>query len=414
MLKGTVKLALLVLRRRKFFTFISLFGIAFTLTVLLVVTAMLDHVLAAGAPESRLGRMLFIPYIRLEGENMVSSGAPGYALLERTARDLPGVEIASFYTEGQPVASYRDGEKIVSRMRQVDPDYWRIFDFTFVEGGPTTAGDEANAEPVVVLTEAARKRYFGARTGIVGETLELDGRTYRVRGVVKTVPSARLGAYSDMWAPLSTIQGDRWRQEIRGGFNAALLARDAASFPAIKAEYRARLGRLEMPDPERFQRARGTALTRLEEMVRDTLPGDPDGVPMARALTIFFGSAFAFLLLPAVNLVNINISRIIERSSEIGVRKAFGASSGHLVVQFVVENVVLCVLGGLLGLLGAGAALAWLNASDIIPVARFGLNIRVFGWALVLSAFFGVLSGVYPAWRMSRLHPVRALKGAAS
>jgi putative ABC transport system permease protein len=414
MLTGTAKLALKVLARRRFFTFISLFGIGFTLTVLLVVTAMLDHLLAPGAPESRLGRMLFVPYILLEGEQMRSSGAPGYGLLEKTARDLPGVEATSFFTEGQPVVSYRGGEKIESQLRRVDPEYWRIFDFAFVEGGPTTTDDEANAEPVVVLTEAARKRYFGGRTGVVGETLELDGRNYRVRGVVKTVASSRLATFSDLWAPLSTMQGDRWRQELRGGFNAVLLARDAAAIAGIKAEFQARLARLDMPDPTRFQKARGAAITRLEEVIRDVVPGEPDNVPVARGLAIFFGGAFAFLLLPAVNLVNINISRIIERSSEIGVRKAFGASSFDLVVQFVAENVILCLLGGLFGLVGAAAVLAWLNASDLMPVARFGLNFRIFGWALVISAFFGVLSGAYPAWRMSRLHPVRALKGAAS
>jgi putative ABC transport system permease protein len=111
--------------------------------------------------------------------------------------------------------------------------------------------------------------------------------------------------------------------------------------------------------------------------------------------------------------VNLNMSRIMERASEIGVRKAFGASSRTLVGQFIVENLVLTMIGGAAGLVLSAIALRLLNSSGLIPYAQFQLNLRVFLYGLALALFFGVLSGVYPAWRMSRLHPVQALKGAS-
>ena len=120
-----------------------------------------------------------------------------------------------------------------------------------------------------------------------------------------------------------------------------------------------------------------------------------------------------FSLLPAVNLVNLNMSRIMERASEIGVRKAFGASSRTLVGQFVVENLVLTLIGGAAGFLLSALVLRALNTSGLIPYAHFTINVRVFLYGLGLAVFFGLLSGVYPAWRMSRLHPVQALKGAS-
>jgi len=120
-----------------------------------------------------------------------------------------------------------------------------------------------------------------------------------------------------------------------------------------------------------------------------------------------------FMALPALNLINLNTGRILERSSEIGVRKAFGASSRQLVWQFVVENVQLCLVGGVLGLLFAKLALAWLESSALIPYLKVDVNLAVFGWGLLLAIVFGLLSGVIPAWKMSRLHPVQALKGAA-
>jgi putative ABC transport system permease protein len=127
---------------------------------------------------------------------------------------------------------------------------------------------------------------------------------------------------------------------------------------------------------------------------------------------ILAGAALMFMALPAINLINLNVSRIMERASEIGVRKAFGASSRTLVVQFVVENLALTVIGGLLGFLLAGFVLQSINQSGLIPYAELTLNMRIFLWGIALAVVFGLLSGVYPAWRMSRVHPVVALKGS--
>ena len=123
--------------------------------------------------------------------------------------------------------------------------------------------------------------------------------------------------------------------------------------------------------------------------------------------------ALLFMLLPTLNLINLNVSRILERASEIGVRKAFGASSRALLGQFLVENVVLTAVGGALGLALSAIALEIVNHSGVIPYARFALNLRIFAYAMALTVFFGVWSGVYPAWKMSRLRPVEALRGGA-
>jgi putative ABC transport system permease protein len=81
-----------------------------------------------------------------------------------------------------------------------------------------------------------------------------------------------------------------------------------------------------------------------------------------------------FMLLPALNLVNLNSSRIMERSSEIGVRKAFGATSSTLALQFIVENIVLTLLGGALGLILAYGVLQMIEASQVIEHAQFYLT----------------------------------------
>ena len=138
--------------------------------------------------------------------------------------------------------------------------------------------------------------------------------------------------------------------------------------------------------------------------------GDEEHSGLAIALTAISIFALLVMLLPTLNLVNINITRIMERSSEIGVRKAFGASSRTLVYQFIVENIILTLLGGAIGVILSLIALQVLNGANLIPNLVLTLNFTVLGIGLLICFFFGLLSGVYPAWRMSTLNVVTALK----
>ena len=146
-------------------------------------------------------------------------------------------------------------------------------------------------------------------------------------------------ASGDIYVPLTTAKTDAYRQELLGDFFGLLLARSSSEFPAIKAELESRLKSVEMPDRE-YDRFEAPAETYFESVAgrqfstREDVRGRPERLWAAMALV-----GFLFLLLPTVNLVNLNVSRIMERASEIGVRKSFGASSWTLVGQFVVENV---------------------------------------------------------------------------
>jgi putative ABC transport system permease protein len=189
-----------------------------------------------------------------------------------------------------------------------------------------------------------------------------------------------------------------------------LVARSRADFRAIREDFAARLPGIEFPDPEMYHTMEGRPFTRLEVIASSLLSPDADDV-VRRMFLIGGGLALGFMLLPAINLVSISLSRIYERSSEIGVRKAFGAASRSLAWQFIFENVVLCVVGGLVAFVLAGVALAAFNASGVMSHTDLSLNVRVFLVGLALAIFFGVLSGAYPALRMSRFHPVDALRG---
>jgi putative ABC transport system permease protein len=411
-IKSYLTLAWRVLWRRKFFTVISLFGVCLTLVVLMVATAMLDHIFAPMAPEVRQDRTLMVFRSRLVGDRRTQTSMPGYRLLDTYARNLPGVERMAIFSLPQLVFSYPGGQRVRSFLKRTDAEYWRVLDFTFLEGGPFTDQDVDNGSMVAVINTSTRDRFFAGQPA-VGRTIEADGLRFRVIGVVPDVPIVRMVANGDIYAPITTAKTDAYRRELMGGFGGLLLARSPADFPAIKAELESRIRGAALPN-KNWKRLYAPAETFFEAMAGSFFGGrEEERSHPERLWALLVTAGLLFALLPAVNLVNLNMSRIMERASEIGVRKAFGASSWTLVGQFVAENLVLTLLGGAAGLAAAAAVLEAINATGLIPYARFSLNLRVFLYGIGLSLFFGLLSGVYPAWRMSRLHPVQALKGAS-
>jgi putative ABC transport system permease protein len=346
------------------------------------------------------------------GDRRSQTSMPGYLLLDKYARNLPGVERLAVFTMPQTVYSYPSGQRIKSLLKRTDAEYWRVLDFTFVEGGPFTDQDVANGSFVAVINETTRDRFFGGAPAL-GRTLEADGQRFRVIGVVPDVPFLRLVANGDIYAPITTAKTDAYKRQLMSGFGGLLLARSPADFPAIKAELETRIRAVQLPD-KAWHRLYAPAESFFDSIAGNLFGGrDEERSHPERLWALLLTAMLLFSLLPAVNLVNLNMSRIMERASEIGVRKAFGASSRALVGQFVVENLVLTLIGGLAGFVFSAVVLRALNASGLIPYAHFTINGRVFLYGLGLAVFFGLLSGVYPAWRMSRLHPVQALKGAS-
>lgn len=415
MIKNYLKVALKILGRRKFFTFISLFGISITLLVLLLATALLDHVFAAETPEVHADRMLGVYRLMMKGPENTMISQPGYGFLDRYVRPmakLPSIERIALVTESQTVVSYLNGRKIQSAMRHADGELWRVLAFNFVEGGPFTTADDENGRMVAVINETTRERFFVGQPA-VGKTIEADGQRFQVVGVVRDVPMLRYSSSADLWVPITTAKSSGYKQEWLGHFYALILARRSADLPQIKAEFQSRLREAErhLPDPKMFKSLTAGADTLFEGAARIFLPGEPVANPGSRMRAALLAMMLAFMLLPTINLVNINLSRILDRASEIGVRRAFGASSRALVGQFLIENLVLTLIGAAIGLALAAGVLQAFNASGLIEHAQFQLNFRIFLYGLAIAIFFGIFSGVYPAWRMSKLHPVQALRG---
>ncbi|MEO6219574.1 MAG: ABC transporter permease [Ginsengibacter sp.] len=406
MLKNYFKIAIAVLKRRKFFTFISLFGISFTLTILIVLAAFIDKVVNDNYPDRKRDRSLYVNSFEERGKNAMNSGSLSFYFLNHYARSLKTpvkVAISSMFSGTN---TYINNKKIAINFKYTNADFWEVLDYEFLEGKPFTKQQIDNGEHVVVISADAKRDYFGDMPSVVGKYIEADNVQYRVSGVVKNAPITLYMIYSDIYLPYTLSKTDYNEKGYRGNYSGILLAASKADVPKMQQEYEQMISRLPMRSNEYDK-----IFSHADTFIRGYLStGNEERSGVTYALTAVCIFVVLVMLLPTLNLVNINVTRIMERSSEIGVRKAFGASSKTLVYQFIVENLILTILGGLIGIILSAIILKIINSANLIVNLELTLNFTVLFIGLLTCLIFGLLSGVYPAWRMSKLHVVTALK----
>jgi putative ABC transport system permease protein len=442
MLKNYFKLAIKVLGRHKFFTFISLFGISFTLMVLMIATAFFQSELGGNAPLSKKDQMIFTPMVTLSREyqdtsliidtsyidNVVqidttytyksagrsmSRSSPSYFFLKEHLSDIPFVEKTSLYQKDSSFDIFINGKKLNFSGVYCDANFWDIYDFKFIEGNRFGISQVDNQAQVAILSRQASLNYFGDITGTIGKEIILDGKHFEVIGLVESGITSLPEVNAEVYIPLTHVNAKALKGPgYLGSFNSVYLASNRTNALKAKNEINQKEKRIPMPSDNngQYDKLNIEVMTFMERYASSVAPTeDPE-----YNLKIFFGiiSFFTilFFLLPTLNLINLNVSRIMERSSEIGVRKAFGANSQTILFQFVFENIILTLIGGIIGFVLALVIIKVINNSQILEDTVLSFNFQVFFYSLLICLFFGIISGLIPAWRMSRVHIVNALK----
>jgi len=415
MYKNYLVMAWKVLLRRKMFTFISLFGISLTLAVLLIASTLFDNYIYPNGPEKRAANFVNISGVVLlsKKRNSVQNGALGFHFLANNVARLKTPEIMSWYTRNSEVSSFIDNDRLQNLMRRTDDKYWQILDFDFIEGRYYTAQEFASGAMVMVISESTKVEFFGKQSAL-GNKITVANQTFQVIGVVEDVYELEHYAHSDMWVPYTTFADTNYKQHILGDWNALLYHSNTAKIPAMQSEYLDLLASdFVSVDPVKFATAYSAADTKFIAFSRQISSDDDYRTQSTTIGSALLLLAFAFMVLPSINLININVSRIMERSSEIGVRKSFGATSKQLVIQFLMENILLTAVGAVIGLAISTLILWQLELSQALPGADFQYTWHTVLYGMVMILIFGLLSGVYPAYKMSKLDPVTALKGGA-
>ncbi len=412
MLKNYFIIAIAVLKRRKFFTFISLFGISFTLTILMVVTAFINHVISPDYPEINRSKSLYVAFLRQENtkEGWANQSPGSYYYFDHYVNKMKTPDKVAISTLFAASNTYVNNKKILVNLKYTNADYWKVLEYHFSEGKAFGEREIGNSEKVAVISEQTKEQYFGKDVNAVGKYIETDNIQYRVVGVVQNVPMTMPYIYADMYLPYTVSKAGYQSTELTGNYIGILMAKSESDVPKMAQEYEALVPKVS-PLNKGFDVLETQADPYLATFTRQMMGSNNDS-GVASFVLIVSLLALLFMLLPTLNLININISRIMERSSEIGVRKAFGASASTLVYQFIVENVIFTFIGGAIGVLLSYIAISTINSSNLIEHAQLKMDTNVLIISFFACLVFGLLSGVYPAWRMSKLHVVNALKAS--
>ncbi|RYZ45383.1 MAG: FtsX-like permease family protein [Sphingobacteriales bacterium] len=364
MLKNYFKIAIAVLRRRKFFTFISLFGISFTLTILIVLAAFINNIARSDYPDRKRDRSLYVLLVEQKNTktNGRNTGPASFYLLDHYVSAMKTPEMVSIASFFSATNTYVNNKKLTIDLKYTNDVFWDVMEFDFLEGKPYNLQQIRAAEKIAVISEDTRDSYFGKGTTALGKYIETDNEQYRVVGVVKDVPITMVYAYGNLYLPYTLSKRDIHDKNLSSEYTGVLVAKSKADLPAMKAEYQSVLSRIPLKGTE-FDQLYSHADDYITSYTRIIMG---DGQHTGTQTLVLALSAFAllFMLLPTLNLININTSRIMERSSEIGVRKAFGASSGTLVLQFITENIILTLIGGVIGLLLSWGIISYINAKS--------------------------------------------------
>jgi putative ABC transport system permease protein len=323
----------------------------------------------------------------------------------------------------------RNERRATSQAYGTTPDMLRVARLSIARGRNIDEGDLTERALVAVIGDQVAAQFFPLEDPL-GQTIRIDTRAFTVVGVLAPVGLASgRGATlvgrdlnNDVHIPITTAEaqfGDTVFRRVNGAFqgNAVQVAEIIISAPT-----RDRV----LQDAARAQRiidARRPDAVDVRLIVPFELLADAERE--SRTFTLVFGAIAAIsLLVGGIGIMNIMLASVTERTREIGIRRAIGATRKHVLWQFLVETSVLSAVGGVLGvLLGVGGSLAVpgiVTALPRLPVigSAFDANIElptsVTLWSIVVSfvvaTLTGLVFGLYPARRAAAQDPIVALR----
>ena len=383
----TIRQAFTILKQNPLLSTISILGTAFAITMIMAIVITWQTKYADLEPEVNRSRCLYFSAMQVEA-------------------------CTAFSTADVALVSLTDGNnRLKVDAMSTDPDFWKIFKLQFLDGKSFTEAERGGDMQSVVISASVARKLFGT-TEAAGRQMLLNREVVRIIGVVKDISVTAKDAYAQVWSMYHSneLNVTGW-WSYNGNRTIAVLARTPDDFPAIKQGVEKRVKDVNAG---------------LEQRQIDIME-QPDNIvahvnhvwsnigPNLPMLYLQYGIAlFIILLVPSLNLCGLSNSRMQQRVSELGVRKAFGATDGTLVRQILNENLVLTLIGGVVGLifsyLAVYAMRTWLftNSDNIGTAGDFSLSMgalfspAVFVLAFVFCLLINLLSAGLPAWLATR------------
>lgn len=402
------------------FTTLSVLGTALTIAFVMILYMVYAFRTVDMAPEANRSRTLYSEtgYSYLTKDRSQANRGMSYNAAKTIFGNLAHAESVSYFMQkgegigfiGTSPSNYE--KRIVS---PVDDNYFRVFNYDFIAGGPFTEEQADAARREVIITDEIAMKFFNT-TEVIGKNITIGFADYKITGVLKSVSSLFNKAYSDAWI---VINKDimNWMPErsegLTGNCQVAVVTKKGSSLKELREEIDENIKKLNNNLREfTFELTMNTQAQANFFQKSEVQPAQ-----------IFTVLILILLIVPAINMSGLLSTQMKKRSPEIGIRKAYGASNAQVANQLIIENFLLTLAGGLIGLLLSIIAIflfknAFLGDIMTINVAdNFVLPLNAFFRpSLFLSAFLfcliiNLLSAIIPVWNASRTTIIETIKG---
>jgi putative ABC transport system permease protein len=403
LIKEIVIVALSALRANKMRSFLTMLGIVIGVAAVIAMVA-----IGKGAQKSISDRiaglgttLLTIRPGAARGFGVATDDNAKLTVKDAEALEKRGKNFAAIGPEMGKRAMFQYGN--TNAMTQITggkPNYPEIRKFTLAAGRMFNDAEEAGMRRVAVVGSLVIDN-LGLQTpeALLGENVRIGGLQFEVIGVFASKGQA--GGFGNnpddfVLIPLSTAQFRVMGSDRLS--NIAVLAINEKKIPEAQADIQTILRREHRLGPEKKD----------DFDIRNQAEFLNTFAETTKTFTFLLaGIAAVSLLVGGIGIMNIMLVSVTERTREIGVRKALGATRGAILLQFLIEAVVLCLLGGIVGILLGGGGAALLNKLGGFNTT---VDLGAVALAFIFSAGVGVLFGVWPARRAASLDPITALR----
>jgi len=321
--------------------------------------------------------------------------------LEALTEHCPSIRRLSPTTDFNAVIQNEDEIREGVQVVGIWPQWHDIERRQVLMGRPFVPSDEENAHQVCLVNEAAIEE-LELPVDPTGHTMLVDGRRFLVIGVVETLQAAIFGqgeTSAEVFIPFSTAVKFKspWFFFM---ITCQVVSPEAAE--EAKAEARFVLRNIRKLEPDESDTFQIEAIDQYIEVFRN----------IATVITAVAGGVVGVaLLVGGIGIMNIMLVSVSERTREIGLRKAVGATPAAVLLQFLLEAITLCLFGGFIGL-AIGEAITFLCRRTLADYALDQMTIPL--WAIVMACGFsagvGIIFGMFPAIKAARLDPIEALR----
>jgi predicted permease len=395
--------ALRSLRRTPGFTTAAVVTLALGIGVNTAIFSIVNGVLLNPLPYPAPDRLVAV-YSRTADEPTASSSYPNFLDWARDNQSFS--DLAAFREDDLNLIGLGQPERVPAEM--VSASFFRLLGVQPILGRTFVAADDhLGAAPVALISESLWQRKFGSSPAAIGRTLTLSGTSHVIVGVIPATFQyyARNFHRSDVYLPIGRLNAPGFRdRKVTMGMDVVGRLKPGVTLERAASDMQALAAGLAEQYPD-VNKGTGVRL----------IPLDADLAGPVRPLLFLLVTAVLFvLLIAAVNVANLLLARSSHRATEVAVRTALGASRNRIVRQFLTESLLLALAGGALGSLiafwGTGAALTVLPKVPLPRADEIRVDERVLLFTIVASLGAGVLFGLVPALRASRLDQQAALR----